>query len=85
MGHLKPFRHILTIRNGSGVQISSSLIPVMSKIIKFERALMDFDRKYDDQHDHKHGYNLNLVLVLVLTFVVVILGFVCKFLRKWWY
>ena len=41
---------------GFGVQISSSLIPVMSKVIKFEPILKDFAGKYDDQHDHKNGY-----------------------------
>ena len=66
MGHLKPFRPILTIRNGFGVQISSSLIPVMSKIIKFEPILKDFDGKYDDQHDHKNAYKpiLNYIFSL---------------------
>ena len=33
-GHFKPFRTIRSIRNGFGVQFSSSLIPVMSKISK---------------------------------------------------
>ena len=28
----------------------------MSKIIKFEPILKDFDGKYDDQHDHKNCY-----------------------------
>ena len=59
-GHFKPFRAIRSIRNGFGVQISSSLIPVMSKIIKFEPMLKDFDGKYDDQHDHKNCYKPNL-------------------------
>ena len=44
-GHFKPFRAIRSIRNGFGVQISSSLIPVMSKIIQFEPILKDFDGK----------------------------------------
>ena len=51
-----PFPALGSVRNGFGVQISSSLIPVMSKIIKFEPILKDFDGKYDDQHDHKNGY-----------------------------
>ena len=55
-GHFKPFRAIRSIRNGFGVQISSSLIPVMSKFIKFEPILIDFDGAYDDQHDHKNCY-----------------------------
>jgi len=55
-GHLKPFRAIRIVRNGFGVQIPSSLIPVTTKIIKIDPFLMNFDGKYDDQHDHKNGY-----------------------------
>ena len=45
---------------------------------------MDFDGKYDDQHDHKNAHEP--ILSLDPTFVVVILiGFVFKFPRKWWY
>ena len=50
------FRALGSVRNGFGVQISSGLIPVMSKFIKFEPILKDFDGKYDDQHEHKNGY-----------------------------
>ena len=50
MGHLSPFRPILTIRNGFGVQFSSILIPVISKIINFEPIVFKF------------GYNTKLYI-----------------------
>ena len=78
-----PFWAPGSVRNGFGVQISSSLIPVMSKIIKFEPILKDFDGKYDDQHDHKNGYKP--ILDEFLSSTTICPWFVCKFPRKPWY